>query len=228
MKSGIYAICGPNGRRYVGSSVDLGKRKAAHLRALRAGTHHTRALQRAFLKYGEHAFNFVVLELVPAADLLVREQFYFDRAPPRTLYNSALAAGNCLGVKHSQATRDKLSQLRKGSKRTPETCRKIAELKTGLVCSAETRAKISATKRGQLAGVAKPSNTSGACGVHFNARAQKWQAAVRAAGKKRYLGVYDTVQAAAAAIEAFRLHFGTQTTDAAAKAAQQATKAARQ
>jgi group I intron endonuclease len=205
MKSGIYAIFGPNGRRYIGSTVNLINRRRSHFRDLRGGRHHSRALQRAFTKYGESAFTFAVLELVAPDSLLTREQWYFDNAPARTLYNSSLTAGNCLGVKHTAETRAKLSAARKGRHVSVETCAKISRLKTGLVCKPETRAKISATKQGQLRHTAKQNNTSGYCGVHWLRDRNKWQARVRMGTTRYHVGTFDSAAAAAAAIQQFKI-----------------------
>ena len=82
--SGVYCILNTtNEKRYVGSSVHVKQRFAEHKRDLKKGKHCNIVLQRAWKKYGEDSFCFVVLEEnVPVANLLEREAYYI------TLYSS--------------------------------------------------------------------------------------------------------------------------------------------
>lgn len=50
-------------------------------------------------------------------------------------------------------------------------------------------------------------NKSGSKGVSWRARRQKWYAAIAISGKSKYLGSFDTVEAASAAYEAARLKY---------------------
>jgi group I intron endonuclease len=78
--SGIYQIrCRQNGKIYVGSAVDLRRRWEKHRRALADGAHHNDHLQQAWHLYGEANFEFQILQLVPAAELLRAEQEWIDR-----------------------------------------------------------------------------------------------------------------------------------------------------
>lgn len=64
MKGYIYKIINEkNGKFYIGSTVNLDKRKKRHFNDLKNGKHHCLFLQRAFKKYGENAFKFVVKEI---------------------------------------------------------------------------------------------------------------------------------------------------------------------
>lgn len=59
---GIYAIRNLiNGKVYIGKSLYMNKRKAAHLSELRKGIHGNEPLQRSFDKHGENNFEFDVL-----------------------------------------------------------------------------------------------------------------------------------------------------------------------
>lgn len=76
-KPGIYAIRHLDSARvYVGSASNLSKRWSRHRRDLRSGLHRNAHLQSAWDKYGEYAFEFVVLELTDHLD--VREQHWID------------------------------------------------------------------------------------------------------------------------------------------------------
>lgn len=104
---GVYAIVNiKTHKRYIGSSISTKKRWLAHRLALRKGIHHSCYLQRVWNKYGEDAFIFVVLEECNESELIQREQFYIDHLAD---YNTSPTAGNCTGVKHSDATKSKQS-----------------------------------------------------------------------------------------------------------------------
>lgn len=115
MTSGIYQITNQvNGKRYIGSSVNLRKRWRDHLSALRYKRHGNRHLQRAFDKHSETIFVFSVLEHVEdSAQLVEREQHYFDMLSPE--YNLSLTADPrySLGHHHSKETRKKMSESRR-------------------------------------------------------------------------------------------------------------------
>lgn len=78
--SGIYRIrCRKTGQVYVGSSLDIEMRWEVHRRQLRSQKHGNSHLQRAWLRYGQRAFEFSVLELVGWKRLLRREQSWIER-----------------------------------------------------------------------------------------------------------------------------------------------------
>jgi len=106
MKSGIYQIVNRvNNKRYIGSTCRLLGRKKRHFSELRCNIHHSQALQRAYNKYGNDSFDFLILEYCEPDKLLEREQWYIDNLLPE--YNVCKVAGNCAGVKHTQETKDK-------------------------------------------------------------------------------------------------------------------------
>lgn len=158
-ESGIYEIVNlVNGKRYVGSSVDLSRRLRVHRRHLVVGTHHNARLQRAWKKYGPEAFDFRVVLLCGTESLIEQEQAAIDRLKPE--YNLSPTAGNllgfrltdeqraaCKGRKQTEEWVQKRSQSHVGAKRSEETRRRISEAMTGkkhkTPRSAETRAKLS-------------------------------------------------------------------------------------
>ncbi len=147
---GIYAIVNmSNSNFYVGSSVDLLRRKSDHLSALRTGKHVNSHLQRAYDLYGPDKFCFVVIDLVKhVEDLLSVEQRYIDGLNPQ--YNIARVAGSTLGM---ERTPEYLAKLRVSVSKATEAAR-IAN--TGQHRSPETRAKLSAAKRGKSTGKQSP------------------------------------------------------------------------
>jgi GIY-YIG catalytic domain-containing protein len=78
--SGIYQIrCNQNGKIYVGSAVSLRARWCIHRRELRRRLHHNPHLQHAWNLHGEASFEFTILELVEAPQLLIREQWWINQ-----------------------------------------------------------------------------------------------------------------------------------------------------
>ncbi len=168
--SGIYRIVHVvTGRMYIGSAVNLLRRKRRHFTELRNNKHQNAKLQRAFNKYGEDAFLFEIIEFILPPFLLEREQYWLDKLKPfdNKGFNIALnAQASYLGLTHSAATREKVRLIRLGTKRSPESCersrishlgykqseetkerRRIAKL--GYTPSAETRTKMSTTQKGR-------------------------------------------------------------------------------
>lgn len=114
--TGVYKIVNvSNGKCYVGSSVQVESRIFKHLGFLRRGDHPNAHLQAAFLKYGEQAFDFELLEVCDKELLLKREQFYLDALVPE--YNICKVAGNTLGYKHDGVAKAKMSIANAGNKR---------------------------------------------------------------------------------------------------------------
>lgn len=110
MTCGIYEIVNKsNGKRYVGSSVNIEARFRTHLRELNKGTHHASHLQRSFNIYGEESYFLNILTECTPDDLISEEQKEMDKGFD---YNSSPTAGSSLGFKHTLETRRKQSQER--------------------------------------------------------------------------------------------------------------------
>ncbi|MFA5323521.1 MAG: NUMOD3 domain-containing DNA-binding protein [Smithella sp.] len=161
-KSGIYKILNTvTGKCYVGSAVNLKKRRDEHFNLLRRGAHHSTKLQNSWGKHGEGAFVFEILETVSEKDSLIsREQFWIDKlkAFGEGGYNMSPRAGSSLGVKHSEKSRLNMSRAHIGHRHSEETITKFkkrtasAETLAKLIgrkATPETRAKMSAARKGQ-------------------------------------------------------------------------------
>ena len=110
MQTGIYEIVNTvNGKRYVGSSVDIKKRWQAHILELRKGTHHAQHLQRSFNKYGEDKFILVIIRYCDKDELIAYEQEELDSGFD---YNSSPTAQSTLGLKFSDEARERVRQNR--------------------------------------------------------------------------------------------------------------------
>lgn len=143
--SGIYRIvCTVTGKPYIGSAINLRKRRIKHFHLLRNSTHHSITLQRAFDKYGEDAFIFEVIEFILPPFLLEREQYWLDLLLPfgESGYNIDRVAGSRLGHTPSAETREKLRVFNTGRKQSEETIRKLTESSTGRTHSPETKEAI--------------------------------------------------------------------------------------
>lgn len=117
--SGIYEIVNTlNGKRYVGSAVDLRLRRNQHVTRLRNGRHHSRYLQKAWDKYGEGAFEFRIILRCDRDDLLMEEQKQIDL---KSDYNMTKGAGSCLGRTLSDETRAKIAAAHLGRKHGPRS-----------------------------------------------------------------------------------------------------------
>lgn len=130
MKSGIYEIVSPSGRRYIGSAVNINRRWTRHRTELKGGYHGNAPLQRAADKYGLSGLQFNLLLVCRPDDLLMYEQLTIDGLMPE--YNLAPIAGSSLGIK-----------------RTEEFKRKVSDAGRRRIVSEETRAKIGAAHRGK-------------------------------------------------------------------------------
>jgi len=157
--SGIYRMRNTvNQKLYIGSATNLRRRWWEHSSKLQNNYHHSISLQRAWIKYGENAFVFEIVELVLAPFLIEREQYWLDKIKPfgHDGYNINITAGSRLGTEVSQATRKKISDAnlgkpsnRLGAKLTPETKEKLRLANLGNERSEETKRKISETTKGK-------------------------------------------------------------------------------
>lgn len=131
--SGIYAIRNLlDGKVYVGSAGRMSARIAFHRSALTRGKHSNQKLQRAWLKHGAEAFEFVTLEPVGVDGLAEREQHWMDTL--RSVaegYNIRLVATNNRGLIASEATRAAMSAAQTGRRHTAEAKAKIAAANKG-------------------------------------------------------------------------------------------------
>lgn len=141
--SGIYEIVNrTNGKRYVGSAVDIAQRWRQHRCELGKGRHNP-ILQRAWLKYGAENFEFRIIEYVAdKAALIEREQFYLDQMQPE--YNVAVSAGSNFGVRWSAETKARMGEASKRVWSSPDHRRRMSEVHKAYEFTPEHKAAISA------------------------------------------------------------------------------------
>ena len=152
IKSGIYKIVNKvNGKYYVGSAINLKKRKRCHFQELEKQIHHNNHLQHAWNKYGQNAFEFIVVEYVENSDnLLITEQKYLDIIKEdcnrgidshyNIAYNStAPNLGKTLTLKQ----REHLRSLCKNRRFSEETIQRMKKSAKGRKLSIDTKKKLS-------------------------------------------------------------------------------------
>lgn len=145
--SGVYAIVNTvNNKRYVGSSKSVDSRFNEHRRKLRRGDHTNKKLQRAWNKYGEDKFEFVVIEECCIDNLLTREQAYIDECSE---YNVRKNAWANYGLVPTEETRRRMSVAGKGRKFSEEHKAKIGAQSRGRKLSDEARKKLSEGAKGR-------------------------------------------------------------------------------
>lgn len=139
-QSGIYAITNTvNGKKYIGSALNIRTRCNFHRSMLSLGKHHSQKLQRSWIKNGADVFEFSVVEYVhEKIHLVAREQFWIDHFKSATSsgYNMrpkaesnlglkqtsehiALRCAAHIGAKRSQETKDKIRDAAIGRKQSP-------------------------------------------------------------------------------------------------------------
>ena len=124
--SGIYKITNMlNNHCYIGSTMNIKNRWTVHKRFLNSNKHHSQYFQNAWNKYGKDKFKFEILLYCDKKDLIFFEQRAINTYRPE--YNICLTAGNSLGRKFSDTSKQKMSIKRKARITTKETCKKISE-----------------------------------------------------------------------------------------------------
>lgn len=153
--SGIYKIHNiVNNKMYIGSSIEIYGRWQDHKKELRHNYHTNKRLQHSWNKYGEDKFVFEILENVGNKEnLLDREQYwmnYYDSYNRDIGFNINPIASSQLGFKHSDESKRKMSESRKGEKHhlygkfhSDESKQKMSKSHTGKKHNDETKQKMS-------------------------------------------------------------------------------------
>lgn len=153
-KCGIYVFTNKiTGRRYVGSSLNLGRRLRdyySNIRMLNTLQRSTMVIYLAILKYEISAFELEILEYCDPSVVRARETYYIKSLNPE--YNILRTGGSSLGYKHSIISCMKMSKAALGRKHSEETralIRESALLRKRSKHSEETRAKMSKAALGR-------------------------------------------------------------------------------
>lgn len=130
MNSGIYQIKNlSTGMSYIGRTIDWSARKRRHLSDLRAGRHKNPRLQHSWSSRTEQEFEFklvwpeVVGRLEELESFVLEECFNTGR-----LYNAHKnSIGGFLGQKHSEETKRKWGDARRGKKASEQAKARIKD-----------------------------------------------------------------------------------------------------
>ena len=163
MTQGIYKIINViNNKFYVGSAVNFARRKTRHFSELRRNKHSNPKLQNAWIKYGEAAFVFVIVEeLELGVDILAAETVWLKQHVGKEYcYNLGVDATAPMlgmagvlsptwGYKHTATAKARISKTSKSRIQTEEEKSKRIKTMQGHFVAPSTRAKISASLSGE-------------------------------------------------------------------------------
>ena len=135
-KTGVYCLVNLiNGHIYIGSSVNLAVRMSNYLNTtyLKNRKNNNMPIIQALLKYGQENFAILIVEYVDIENLSVRETFYITHFLPyynvlKQGYSSPLQG---LGYKHTEATKQLLSELAKNKVHSDKTKALISKALVG-------------------------------------------------------------------------------------------------
>lgn len=131
-KCGLYKITNiVNNKIIIGQSTKLNDRWSQHKSILRKNEHHNPHLQSAWNKYGEKSFKFEIIFVCAPQDLDAAEIKFikeYDSTDKKIGYNIQKGGEK---VVHSEESRRKISEAKKGSKHSEETKIKMSEAKKG-------------------------------------------------------------------------------------------------
>lgn len=153
---GIYSIVNLiNNHCYIGSSIDIDKRITRHKHNLKNNKHHSKYLQRAWNKYGEENFKFIILAKTSISKRLAIEDYFIVTECPK--YNVSLSAiAPMEGRKHTTETKLKYKNRKVvrgkdhylyGKNLSKDRIDKIILSRKGYKHSLETKKKMSETSK---------------------------------------------------------------------------------
>ena len=129
-KPGIYGIRNRiNNKIYVGSSFDTARRIVVHRHKLNKNIHDNLHLQRAWNKYWNISFEFIILEYCEKDRLIELEQHWINLLKANNEkfgYNIRKQASSNLGHIHTKDAKLKMSNRHKGKPKSEEA---IARMK---------------------------------------------------------------------------------------------------
>lgn len=133
-KSGIYLLHNNvNGKQYIGSGTDLGKRLATYYFPSRLID--SRYISNSILKYGHDNFSVVILYILgdtgasTKTSIIRKEQQYINLYKP--VLNLNPTAGSSMGFKHSEESKRLISEYRKGKALSENTKKRLSTLFSG-------------------------------------------------------------------------------------------------
>lgn len=199
-----------NGKVYIGGSSNVRDRRQQHNWEFEHGSHHVTEMQKDYNNYPD-SFRFDVIEYCSAEDLVELERKYiaeYDAMNPAHGYNRE-SGGNkdktisdetkkiwsdhrkgegaaMYGKHHTEETKRKLSEARKGYRLPEASIRQMAETKRGSHHTLETRMKMSRTRKGKKLSPEHCASMSKARkGIVFS---EEWKQHISEGRKGKYMG----------------------------------------
>lgn len=131
-KSGIYLWTNRlNGKKYVGSSVDLRRRFLEYYNVNRLLNEKSMPIYVALLKYGYANFSLTILETYDKDSLMSREKHFFDvYSPEYNILNIPGSPSRGSGWKHSEATIENMRIAASKTFKSPEFLTKLSKAPT--------------------------------------------------------------------------------------------------
>ena len=126
-KAGIYMWTNKlNGKKYVGSSVDLRRRLLEYYNVNRLLNEKSMPINLSLLKHGYQNFSLTILEFCDIDSLVPREKFYFDEhSPEYNILKIPESPSRGSGWKHSEAAIENMRAAASSRSKSPEI---LAEL----------------------------------------------------------------------------------------------------
>lgn len=132
-KTGVYCLVNKiNGNIYIGSSVNLSVRMMNYLNTtfLKNKKNNNMPIIQALLKYDQENFAVLIVEYVDIKNLSVRETYYITHLLPN--YNILKQGYSSIGYKHTEATKQMLSELAKNRVHSDKTKALISKALVGV------------------------------------------------------------------------------------------------
>ena len=115
-----------NGKKYVGSSVDLRRRLLEYYKINRLLNEKSMPINVALLKYGYQNFTLTILEICDRDSLMFREKHFFEvHSPEYNILKTPGSPSRGSGWKHSEAA---IENMRKATYKTYESPEILAKL----------------------------------------------------------------------------------------------------
>ena len=131
-KTGVYCLVNlTNGNIYIGSSVNIATRMRNYLNTtfLKNKKNNNMPIVKALLRYGYDNFAVLIVEYVDIENLTVKETYYITHLLP--YYNVLKQGYSSIGYKHTEATKQMLSELAKNRIHSNKTKALIAKALVG-------------------------------------------------------------------------------------------------